>query len=113
MGNLIGNSLSILSRQVALKRSSSVHTDVSYILGFTCFFLSKKSLVIFCSLSLFCVLLVPGDIIIKLFGKISVHIYIYMEKAMVTLSSTLAWEIPWAEEPGRLQSMGSRRVGHD
>ena len=28
-------------------------------------------------------------------------------------SSTLAWEIPWTEEPGRLQSMGSRRVGHN
>ena len=28
-------------------------------------------------------------------------------------SSTLAWKIPWTEEPGRLQSMGSRRVGHD
>ena len=28
-------------------------------------------------------------------------------------SSTLAWKIPWMEEPGRLQSMGSRRVGHD
>ena len=32
---------------------------------------------------------------------------------MATHSSTLAWEIPWAEEPGRLQSMGSRKVGHD
>ena len=32
---------------------------------------------------------------------------------MGTHSSTLAWKIPWAEEPGRLQSMGSRRVGHD
>ena len=31
---------------------------------------------------------------------------------MATHSSTLAWKIPWAEEPGRLQSMGSRRVGH-
>ena len=30
-----------------------------------------------------------------------------------THSSTLAWKIPWMEEPGRLQSMGSRRVGHD
>ena len=30
-----------------------------------------------------------------------------------TPSSTLAWKIPWMEEPGRLQSMGSRRVGHD
>ena len=36
-----------------------------------------------------------------------------MEKAMATHSSTLAWEIPWMEEPGRLQSMGLQRVGHD
>ena len=35
------------------------------------------------------------------------------EKAMATHSSTLAWKIPWVEEPGRLQSMGSLRVGHD
>ena len=35
------------------------------------------------------------------------------EKAMAPHSSTLAWKIPWAEEPGRLQSMGSRRVGHE
>ena len=34
------------------------------------------------------------------------------EKAMATHSSTLAWKIPWTEEPGRLQSMGSRRAGH-
>ena len=32
---------------------------------------------------------------------------------LVTHSSTLAWKIPWMEEPGRLQSMGSQRVGHD
>ena len=36
-----------------------------------------------------------------------------LEKEMTTHSSTLAWKIPWTEEPGRLQSMGSRRVGHD
>ena len=35
------------------------------------------------------------------------------EKDMATPSSILAWEIPWTEEPGRLQSMGSQRVGHD
>ena len=40
-------------------------------------------------------------------------LYCLREKAMATHSSTLAWEIPWTEEPGRLQSMGSRRVGHD
>ena len=36
-----------------------------------------------------------------------------LEKEMETHSSTLAWKIPWTEEPGRLQSMGSQRVGHD
>ena len=35
------------------------------------------------------------------------------EKVMAPHSSTLAWKIPWTEEPGRLQSMGLRRVGHD
>ena len=35
------------------------------------------------------------------------------EKAMAPYSSTLAWKIPWMEEPGRLQSTGSQRVGHD
>ena len=37
----------------------------------------------------------------------------WSEKAMATHSSTLAWKIPWMEEPGRLQSMGSLRVGRD
>ena len=36
-----------------------------------------------------------------------------LEKEMATRSSTLAWKIPWTEKPGRLQSMGSQRVGHD
>ena len=36
-----------------------------------------------------------------------------LENEMATHSSTLAWKIPWMEEPGRLQSMGSQRVGHD
>ena len=36
-----------------------------------------------------------------------------MEKAMAPHSSTLAWKIPWMEEPGRLKSMGWLRVGHD
>ena len=36
-----------------------------------------------------------------------------LEKEMVIYSSTLAWKIPWMEEPDRLQSMGSLRVRHD
>ena len=36
-----------------------------------------------------------------------------LEKEMSTHSSIFAWKIPWMEKPGRLQSMGSQRVGHD
>ena len=36
-----------------------------------------------------------------------------LEKEMAPHSSILAWKIPWTEEPGRLQSMRSQRVGHD
>ena len=36
-----------------------------------------------------------------------------LEKEMAPHSSILAWKIPWTEEPGGLQSMGSQRVGHD
>ena len=49
--------------------------------------------------------------------ELGINIYTLLclnsEKAMAPHSSTLAWKIPWKEEPGRVQSMGSRRVGHD
>ena len=56
-----------------------------------------------------------------MFGKHLLHLFYsfseilnhLLEKAMATHSSILAWKIPWTEEPGRLQSMGSLRVGHD
>ena len=53
-----------------------------------------------------------------LFGQPSISIYLHsldalLEKAMAPHSSTLAWKIPWTEEPGRLQSMGSLGVGHN
>ena len=56
---------------------------------------------------------------LKHFGSEFVHrklkkvIMHFVEKEMATHSSTLAWKIPWVEEPGGLQSMGSLRVGHD
>ena len=40
-------------------------------------------------------------------------VWCWTEKAMAPHSSTLAWKIPWMEDPGRLQSMGSLRVGHE
>ena len=44
---------------------------------------------------------------------ISSYLMITSEKAMAPYSSILAWRIPWIEEPGGLQAMGSQRVGHD
>ena len=55
-------------------------------------------------------------ILASYFVGISKLINVYMErpeKAMAPHSSTFAWKIPWMEEPGRLQSMGSLRVGQD
>ena len=46
-------------------------------------------------------------------GLINLNNYMALEKGMASHSSTLAWRIPWREEPGRLQSKGSQRVGHD
>ena len=46
-------------------------------------------------------------------GKYYPHTQKLIEKAMAPHSSTLAWKIPWTEEPGRLQSMGSLGVGRD
>ena len=45
--------------------------------------------------------------------KVMTNLDNILEKAMATHSSTLAWKIPWMEEPGRLQSTGSRRVRHN
>ena len=54
------------------------------------------------------------SIFTKLFSDFNVQLELRItEKAMVPHSSTLAWKIPWKEEPGRLQSMGSLRVGHN
>ena len=47
------------------------------------------------------------------FPQLDLNCPITVEKAMATHSSTLAWKIPWTEEPGRLWSMGSLRAGHD
>ena len=77
------------------------------------------SLLIFClvdlSIGVSGVLKSPTIIVLLLISPfIFVSICLtYLEKVMAPHSSTLAWKIPWTEEPGRLQSTGSRRVGHD
>ena len=55
----------------------------------------------------------PSEVICQTDAIINVLLECLLEKAMAPHSSTLAWKIPWMEEPGRLQSMESLRVGHD
>ena len=51
---------------------------------------------------------------VKGFGVINkAGVGVFLEKAMATHSSTLAWKIPQTEKPDRIQSTGSQRVGHD
>ena len=51
--------------------------------------------------------------IIAVMRWICVLVTVVSEKAMASHSSTLAWKIPWTEEPGKPQSIGLRRVRHD
>ena len=55
----------------------------------------------------------PSPAVSRRLFSISVSLFLPSEKAMAAHSSTLAWKISWTEEPGRLQSTGSLRVGHD
>ena len=62
--------------------------------------------------------ILPENILFYFSGRPVTYVFnwwcaIDSEKVMAPHSSTLAWKIPWTEEPGRLQSMGSLRVGHD
>ena len=68
---------------------------------------SKSDYDFFCSI-------VPSQFQLGLHLCLLIYLLIpFMEKAMAPHSSTLTWKIPWTEEPGGLQSMGSLRVGHD
>ena len=69
-----------------------------------CSLIDRKCMGLYWALQ--CVLLICVSIFVLI-------LYRFSEKAMAPHSSTLAWKIPWAEEPGRLQSTGSLRVGHD
>ena len=71
-------------------------------------FFFKKKLLIFSSILFF-----PRPLYLCFLHPNLLRTEHHVEKAMATHSSTLAWKIPWMEEPGRLQSMGSLRVGHD
>ena len=55
----------------------------------------------------------PSETLIGFLSSLTIFFFFNCGKGMAPHSSTLAWKIPWTEEPGRLQSMGSLRVGHD
>ena len=58
-------------------------------------------------------IVLKSDVFLKCICMDKLGVYSSVEKAMAPHSSTLAWKIPWGEEPGGLQSMGSQRVAHD
>ena len=57
--------------------------------------------------------MIAGEFFIPYVAHILFLVNVLKEKAMAPHSRTLAWKIPWTEEPGGLQSMGSGRLGHD
>ena len=69
------------------------------------------------SLYLFVVFILLSNVLLVFISYMSYTFLVIfiprLEKEIATHSSTLAWKIPWTEEPGMLQSMGSQRVGHD
>ena len=71
-----------------------------------------KSFAKFSTLVMFCAVQITW-LLVKSETQVRVFLTFTPEKAMALHSSTLAWKTPWTEEPGRLQSMGSLRVGHD
>ena len=104
------------------KEDSDFNIAVSLSLGLLppCFFLLSSSLLFF--LFLLFHLVVRASLVAQMVKRLpamqetqvwSLGREDSLEKEMVTHSSTLAWKIPWTEEPGSLQSMGSQRVGHN
>ena len=57
--------------------------------------------------------LFPGSCLVAVLHPVLWQLHGLLEKEMATHSSILVWKIPWTEEPGGLQFMGSLRVGHD
>ena len=104
--------LDILAVQGTLKSLLQHHSSKASVLQYSAFFivqLSHPYMITGETIALTRQTFV-GKVMSLLFNMLS---RLVMEKAMAPHSSTLAWKIPWMEEPGRLQSMGSIRVGHD
>ena len=87
---------------------SQVHSGQKNLLSLALCYLSSSTGSLGCFLD--CILLLH---LVENPRELSLWGLCLLEKEMATHSSTLAWRIPWTEEPGRLQSTGLQRVGHD
>ena len=116
--SLVGYSYTILpehSFPVSEQGNGSVHFDVfTYVVLEQCTVVCSG--ILYYSLSGFSSFLLLDNAMMNIFTKIRFFFfqlfYYPLEEEMATHSS-IAWRIPWTEEPGELQSMGSQRVGHD
>ena len=98
--------------QLATKKYCSSIISLSSSMGWACFLSYLYLLAFTVNVTAYCLREIQIFLIIPQRFLWSSRVNI-SEKAMATHSSTLAWKIPWMEEPGRLQSVGSLRVGHD
>ena len=123
----------VLGKERNLLRSSSTKQsrfsfahgiqNLMYIFEIVCLSVASFAIIFSHSEGYLFTLLIVSFVVQELLILIRSHLFIFAlissilgggsEKAMAPHSSTLAWKIPWTEEPGGLQSMGSLRVGHD
>ena len=88
-------------------------SDITEQLSLTPVSFSEMTVQIFLHHFLIELLFSPYCWVLRILSVFWIAVIYETEKAMATLSSTLAWKIPWTEEPGGLQSMGLLRVRHD
>ena len=113
--NMLRCKISFLIEQVNLGAIWSLKFMLSMLTSYKFYYISicmdiKKKGLSYTKITVICILVYCLFLtLVSLFASLCFN----SEKAMASHSSTLAWKIPWTEEPGRLKSMGSLRVGHD
>ena len=100
--------LNMLSRLCITFLPRSKHLLISWLQSLSAMILEPPKIKVW-----HCFQIYPSVIKLVYLSILKTLLSILSEKAMTPHSSTLAWKIPWMEEPGRLQSMRSLRVGHD
>ena len=103
----------LLAVQGTLKSLLQHHSSKASVLWHSAFFFSHPHMTLTSYMTTGKTIALTRQTFVSKVMSLLFHMLSRSEKAMAPYSSTLTWKIPWMEEPGRLQSMGSRRVRHD